>query len=98
MKNLNLLDVKNPLLLLSNNHQQAIQCIAEGLCLSQSINTQGKELIMHFGYLSDSTNLTAISTWVYDQVLKSNENSQSKLIEKIKDEFEEAIQNICYEM
>ena len=94
MKNLNLLDVDNPLEQLEKNHQIAIQCIAEGLCLSQCINSQGKELIMYFGYLSDANNLAAISTWVYGQVIKSQEDSQSKMIQQIKDEFEEVIQLI----
>jgi len=94
MKTLNLLDVNNPLLLLSNNHQHAVECIAEGLCLSQCINSQGKELIMYFGCLSDGTNLAAISTWVYDQILKSQEDSEGDMIQRIKDVFEEVIQNI----
>jgi hypothetical protein len=94
MKNFNLLEEKNRLLSLNEQQRDAIQSIAEGLCLSQCINSKGKELIMYFGYLSDGSNLSAISTWVYEQVLRSESCTQREMIQQISDAFEEVVQNI----
>lgn len=86
-----LLKNESPLKTLSAELRQMIVRIAEGLCASHLIEKSGRELVIHFGYITDCNNLEAISTWVYRQIEISQAESQEMLLQQIIDNFESTI-------